>query len=153
MRVGHYLDMIQKNKLMQIVIKSIPQEQQRYPTTGDYFQDPDGTWQLRVSQMGNEDAEFLVALHEMVEMWLARKHGISEETITDFDLLFEQECDNGQHKDNGEPGDDPRSPYQYEHCVATAVERMVCAAFPMNWNEYEALFPLNQDKVKDDDVT
>lgn len=119
---------------MHIVIKTIPHEKHRYETCGDYFWDSDGTIQIRVSAMGNEDYEFLVALHELVEAHLCKKRGITDEVITRFDEGFEavRPAD-----DVSEPGDDPSAPYQNEHCFATAVERMACAALGVKWAEYE----------------
>lgn len=36
-----------------------------------------------------------------------------------------------------EPGDSPVAPYHREHCLATAVERMLCAELDLAWAQYE----------------
>ena len=87
-----------------------------------------------VSDMKNPDYEFLVAVHELIEAWLVRKRGISEERITEFDIAFEKAR---PEDDLSEPGDEPDAPYQNEHCIATGVERILCAAMGIPWKEYD----------------
>jgi hypothetical protein len=109
-----------------IEIKTIPQEQHRYETIGDYV----GHERLRfiqISDMGNAKYEFLIALHEMIEQALCLERGIAEESITKFDKEF---------KGEGEPGDDPSAPYYNEHQFATKVEEMVCKEIGLDWNAY-----------------
>jgi hypothetical protein len=118
---------------MNIIIKTIPHKHQRYETVGDYFKIGELDTIL-VSNMGNPDYEFLVAVHELVEMYLCQRRGISERSICSFDIKFEK---NRKEGNLDEPGDDPKAPYQNEHNFATAVERMVCAALGVKWKEYE----------------
>ncbi len=119
--------------MLDIHIKTIPHAQQRYETTGDYW-DEFGVVNVRVSDMGNDDYAMLVAIHELVELWLTRRRGIKEADITAFDVAFEANRPAG---DESEPGDAPDAPYQNEHNFATAVERMVCAALGVKWADYE----------------
>lgn len=120
---------------MRIVIETIPHAAQRYETVGDYWTDPDGTLHIKVSEMVNPDHEFLVALHELVEAKLCEKRGISDAAITAFDVEFEEARGDN---DLSEPGDDPMAPYQNEHCIATGVERIACAALGVRWADYES---------------
>lgn len=120
---------------MRIEIQTIPHSSQRYETVGDFLLDDDGAIQVRVSEMGNDDYAFLVAIHELVELWLCRKRNISFEAIDAFDIAFEAARPEG---DLSEPGDDPKSPYRDMHCLATGVERMLCAALGLSWAEYDA---------------
>lgn len=122
---------------MKIVIETIAHEEQRYPTCGDYFEE-NGVQRVLVSNMGNEDYEFLVAVHELVELWLTKRRGISEESISAFDKTFEKQREVGMLDElNAEAGDDPNAPYQNEHNFATGIERMVCAAIGIKWYDYE----------------
>jgi hypothetical protein len=115
---------------MELYITTLPHKKQRYPTVGDYFIN-DGLIRIRVSEMGNEDYEFLVALHEIVESWLVYRRGISEPDITAFDIIHEEV--GGE----GEPGDHPDAPYRAEHFFATTIERLMARELNVDWLEYD----------------
>ena len=124
---------------LHIYIDTIPHRQHRYPTVGDYWRpatqrtgSPERL-EVRVSDMGNEDYEFLVAIHELIEEHLTRKHGISEEAITAFDVAFEA---TRTPDDNSEPGDALEAPYRSEHQYATYIEKQLAYALGVNWFEY-----------------
>lgn len=117
-----------------INIEIIPHENQRYETPGDYWIDDDKIMQIRVSDMGDFKKESLVYIHEIVEYILVLSRGISEKEIMDFDIEFEKNREEGN---NNEPGDEVDAPYQNEHNYATSVERMMCAALGIKWNEYD----------------
>lgn len=119
---------------MQISIKTIKHADQDYETAGNFFKDALGETHVLVSEMGNENFEFLVALHELVEQKLCEVSGITDEAITAFDVEFEK---NRKPGDTSEPGDDPRAPYRAEHCFATGIERLMCAALGVKWDDYE----------------
>lgn len=137
--------------MLHIYIDTIPHSEQRYETVGDYWR-PAGNHpgfiprlEVRVSEMGNEDYEFLVAIHELVEEHLTRKHGISEDTITAFDIQYEQ--NRAEDDTNSEPGDSPDAPYHQEHLLATSVERIVASMLGVNWDTYDAVVnSLDQSK-------
>jgi hypothetical protein len=114
---------------MRIVVETLPGDHQRYPTAGDYWRDADGTIQVRVSEMGNEQYELLVALHEIIEFMLCDARGISEADITSFDM---------RHLHLDEPGEHPDAPYRKEHAFAEAVERLLAHEFGITWDEYSA---------------
>ena len=120
---------------MKIQIKTIPHKCQLYKTVGNYY-NKNGTDHVFVSDMKNEDYAFLVAVHELVEMWLCRKRGIKEEDITAFDVQFEKDREAGQHSDAEEPGFDPKAPYVKEHTFATKIEKMVAAELGVEWDKY-----------------
>lgn len=122
---------------MKIQIETIPHEQQRYPTVGDYWEDSASIEQIRVSEMPDWRYEALVAVHELVEMILTKQRAISEQAITDFDIAFEKSREEG--KVLGEPGDDPRAPYQREHFFATNLERLLAAELGVDWFAYDRL--------------
>jgi len=126
---------------MIIHIETIPHSQQKYETVGNYWIDESGVLQIRVSDMGNDDFNFLVGIHEMIEFYLTMKRGIPESTITAFDIEFEKERAIGMQDDYAEAGNDPFCPYKQEHFFATTIERLMAAELKIDWNEYdEALF-------------
>lgn len=130
--------------MQEIVIKSIPHDEHRYETAGDYWLDDEGIQQVRVSEMDNDDYEFLVALHELVELTLAKKRNIKEEDITEFDELYEE---SRKHKvpapcgcvptEDSEPGNDKHAPYFKEHQFATKIERLMAKQLKVNWEKYD----------------
>lgn len=134
--------------LMNISIKVIPHDQQRYPTVGDYWLNPDGSLEIRVSESGNWKYDALVAVHELIEVLQTESAGIKEPESMAFDQLFERECEAGQHGDE-EPGDDPRAPYREQHIFAECVERLLAQRLGVNWSEYDvALMKLWRPKTE-----
>jgi hypothetical protein len=120
---------------MKIQIETIPHEQQRYPTVGDYWEDEGGVEQVRVSNMIDWRYEILVAVHELVEWALTKHRGIDEAAISDFDVDYERLRETGVVK--GEPGDSAKSPYRREHFFATNLERLLAAELDVDWFEYD----------------
>jgi hypothetical protein len=116
-------------------IETIPHEEQRYPTVGDYWLDENGVEQIRVSTMLDWRYEVLVAVHEIVEMALTRQRGIPEEHITEFDTQFEKQKEHGVL--SGEAGDNVNAPYRKEHFFATNLERLFAAELDVDWFEYD----------------
>lgn len=118
---------------MHIEIQTIPHLSQRYPTVGDWKISRDGSISICVSEMGIEDYNLLVGLHELVEVWLCHKRGIAQSLVDDFDIWFEKNRPEG---DVSEPGDHPQSPYFREHRFATKIERQVAEELGVNWEQY-----------------
>ena len=117
---------------MKIIIETIPHDQHRYETCGDYWQDADGTRHIRVSDMGDDRLATLVALHELIEWTLCDDRGIAEPDIMAFDKAVP---DDSPYADD--PGHDPAAPYHKEHVFAECVERLVAAELGVNWQDYE----------------
>lgn len=114
-----------------IRIKTVPGIFQRYPTCGDY-QDQGDYISMTITEQGNEDHEFLIMVHELIEWYIARKRGISEEQITDYDLEWEK-------KDTAkadEPGNEEDCIYRHEHRFAENVERLLAHELGLDWNTY-----------------
>ena len=131
------------DKIKKIEIELVGHKDQRYETVGDYYLTEDGTMKIRCSRMDDVRHSFLVAVHELVEVLLVGQDGVKEEDITAFDVTFERAREPGNID---EPGDDPSAPYVRQHCFATAVERMMCAALGCSWKEYDAAVnALSQD--------
>lgn len=118
-------------------IDTKPLAQMRYRTLGDYFQ-RDGRTIIEISDMGNEDYEFLISIHEQIEEYLTRKRGIPEPGIIAFDKMFEAERAAGKWKPEDEPGNDHRAPYRTEHRFAENIERILAAELGVDWAAYES---------------
>jgi len=117
---------------MRIVIETIPHRAQRYDTAGDWQVLEDGTWRIRVCELGNWKQEFLVALHELVELAICTADGITEAEVDDFDLNWKAGLSGAT-----EPGDDLAAPYYLAHQVADLIERAVALELGVIWREYE----------------
>jgi len=122
---------------MKTIIETVPHKSQLYDTCGDWRTDPDGTVRIRVSALKNEDYEFLVGLHELVEQHLCKRRGITTQSVDEFDIEFEKQREKSLTLSNAEPGDNRFAPYQNEHCIATGIERIMAAAIGVKWSDYE----------------
>jgi hypothetical protein len=112
---------------MRIVIETKPKNLMRYVTAGDYFEVQKDNVFIDVCEQGNDDANFLISLHELIEWYLTKKRGIKEEDIMDFDLA---------HPDSLEPGDEKDSIYRREHRFAENIERLVAGELGIDFNEH-----------------
>jgi hypothetical protein len=118
-------------------MRTISHSEHRYAgTCGDWWFDKDGTLEVRVSKMGDIRYEFLVARHEIDEAFLCWQRGISEDSVTAFDVMFELEREQGEHSQEDEPGDDIRAPYRKEHRFATQSEKVMARQLKVPWKEY-----------------
>lgn len=122
---------------MNVHCKTIPYREQRYETCGDYWIDEAGDVQFRVNDMGNEDYEFLVRIHEEIEEHLTRRRGLKEPDIMAFDVAWEKEREAGKHAPDAEPGHDPRAPYNREHVLSENIERQLAHFMGIAWPTYE----------------
>lgn len=128
-----------------VVLKSIPHDNHRYATAGDYFHN--GTeWVIRTSDLGDWRFNCLLQIHELVELVLTQAGGVSEKAITAFDRGYYR-----THPDE-EPGDCPHCPYHRQHLQAEIIERALCEFLGLDWRDYEkalnALWEPNQQKPK-----
>lgn len=119
---------------MKIIIETIPHDQQRYETCGDWLIRENGDIQIFVSAFGSPMEEALVGLHEAHEALMCIERGITQEQVDKFDMEFEA---NRQPEDESEPGDDPSAPYHEPHGIATGIERIMAAALHTPWKTYE----------------
>jgi len=126
--------------MKKITIEFIEHKFQRYNTPGDYWYDENGDLQVRVSDLGDCRMNTLVAIHEVIEELTSKNEGITEQEITDFDIMFEKEREGGLWNKEAEPGNDRRSPYRRFHKFSTKIEKMVCRFLKIKWEYYEAKF-------------
>lgn len=107
---------------------------------GDYAKhplDPEGPWAILTTDTGNSDYNFMILIHELVEMYLTQRMGIREERITEFDRLFEERRKRGEVGPDDEPGDDVLAPYHREHQVACMIETALCYAMGIDPIDYD----------------
>lgn len=109
---------------MKIVIDTIPHRDQPYPTVGNWWFDGFGDLHINISKMGNDDSEFLVAIHEIIEAYLCKKSKIRQEDVDKWDL---------EHLECKEPGNLPDCPYYYPHHAAEFAERLVAIELGVDW--------------------
>jgi hypothetical protein len=124
-------------KINKISIHVIDHQSQRYETAGDWqlypgSVDEEGDYlTIRASRLKDDPNNFFalaVAYHELGEALGCIANGVTQKQVDDFDLKF---------KGKGEPGDDPKSPYQLYHGFATACERILIGAMGLSWGMYE----------------
>ncbi len=109
-------------------MRTIPNESQDYKTIGNWKTTPYGVDLILVSNMDNDDYEFIVGVHELVEQYLCKKRGISDEAVTEFDKA---------HLDHENPGDLKEAPYHKEHMAASVVETFLIHELGIDLKEYE----------------
>lgn len=107
----------------------IPPQWQDYDTVGNWQIGTEGSVLVLVSDLRDEIYQQAVALHELVEAWLCKAAGVTQEAVDAFDM--------GPGKDLEEPGFDLRSPYHRQHCWADTAERLFIAAAGESWTEYD----------------
>ena len=122
---------------MNIHIKVIDHQEQRYPTVGDWQYDKNGDLHIHVSRMSDWRYELLVARHELEEAVLCKQMGIEQKAVDEFDLEFERQRDKGLVLSTAEPGDHRFAPYRHPHNYATGSERMMAHALGVEWADYE----------------
>lgn len=119
--------------MRRVSVFTVPHEAQSYPTVGNY-QETHSHVIFTISNMGNDDYEALVLLHELVEYLLVKKRGISLADIDKFDIAFEAQRQEG---DDREPGWEKDAPYHREHVFAESLERLMAAELGVDWDKYD----------------
>lgn len=128
---------------MNIHLKTIPHNKQRYDTCGDWITKRGKLQEIRVSDMKNEDYAFAIAIHEAIEAWLCLKNGIGQVEVDNFDKSYENARVKGIAARCGcrptgvsEPGNDKHAPYGKYHRFATKIEKLIIAAMGIKWKTY-----------------
>lgn len=112
-----------------IAISFIEQNEQRYPTVGDWFFDDAGWLQIKVSKQDDPRYALAIAFHELVEAVACTQNGVTAEQVDEFDM--------GEGSDLDEPGQSIRAPYHKEHLLATAMERRFINHLGVDWDTYD----------------
>ena len=113
--------------MLNVSIKTVPHKEQRYNTVGDWFYTGAMALNIRVSEMSDWRYEICVAIHELVEAFLCKYCGITQQTIDDFDQF---------HINALEPGDLSDCPYHWQHNLASGVERIVATCLGVKWLQF-----------------
>jgi len=115
--------------MFKVSIETIPHNNQRYETCGDWqFDHIHNRLIIKVSDLGDWKMEACLAFHEMIEAIRCESDGITEHQVDVWDSNF---------KGDGEPGDDPKAPYHKEHVEATRCERVMARQLGVDWEKYE----------------
>jgi hypothetical protein len=112
-----------------------PAAQMRYNTAGDWEVHEEKKhihFSVTTAETGNWRYDALLQVHELIEAILCINNNVQEEDVSKFDM---SRTPDGP---DGDCGDDPLAPYSKEHCFATAVERMLCAAMGVEWDDYSS---------------
>lgn len=130
-----------------VTIKTIPHNDQRYPTVGDWIWDAEtGDLQVRVSSTEDWREAMAVGVHEVVEALCCIQDGVNPLRVDSFDIDYEQHRKAG---DDSEPGDDPIAPYYSQHQTATNVEHILSTALGLHWDSYnEHLAELSDEEAQ-----
>lgn len=119
---------------MNVTVKTIKHEDQRYETVGDWQNKKNGDLDITVSDLGDWKMNFLIAFHEQIEAVLCRDRCISQEDVDNFDKEYEARRPEG---DTSEPGDSPLASYNREHVFATKLEKKLARELNVDWRKYE----------------
>ena len=118
---------------MKIIIVTKPADELKNPTTGDYWRDTDGTANVAVQELGDEDYEFLIGIHSLIEGKLIEHNKINIQKIAYFNEEFKLKRGDSPRIPGDDPGDDPLSPYHREHIFATFIEMQIAKEFNISW--------------------
>lgn len=131
---------------MNITIKTIPHNKQRYETVGDWWWDRTNL-HIRISDMKNPIYEWLVAEHEINEALRCKKDGVTQKDVDKFDIEYEKRRKkllsmnlskkNRERVLSFEAGLDPKAPYRKQHQGATKIEKMSCRFHGEDWKKYD----------------
>lgn len=130
---------------MRIEIHTIPHNEQRYNTCGDWYW-RDGILYIKISRLEHSDPEYALIIHELVEALACHRAGITPEQVDKFDTDLNREDEAGELEI--EMGDHPDAPYKREHSLATGIERQLCAYFNIDWFSYENELTKLQENYK-----
>jgi len=121
---------------MNIIIKVIPHEEQRYPTAGDWWFDGEDL-HVRVSKLATRWRESCIAVHELIEALLCKRAGVLQADVDAFDKKFEVDRLLGNHEPEDEAGDNAAAPYYEQHQFASGIERLLAQQLKVDWLDYE----------------
>jgi hypothetical protein len=116
-----------KLKILRVSIDFLPPKMMRYRTVGDWFFSQPGYLRIQVADTGNWIYGMLVAIHELVEVFLCTAQGVTQKQVDRFDFAHELDDDPGEH---------PRAPYHEQHMLALSVEMMLATVLGIKWRPY-----------------
>ena len=114
---------------MNITIRTIPHDQQRYETVGDWQQTIAGL-DISMSPMSNQRYESLVALLAIVATLLCQQTGGDQAVVDKFDRAYE--ASRPEDNTTSEPSDHPCAPYRRQHVIArSSIWRGCCSTLDL----------------------
>lgn len=108
-----------------IIIGTVPLRYMRYDTEGDYFEQG-GITIIRTVPYSNPHAEFITAMHELLECYLTTIRGIQEPDVMAFDINSKLD----------DPGASTFAPYHREHMSAVKLEKFLCREIGIPYKDY-----------------
>lgn len=148
---------------MEIIVRSVAKEEQRYPTAGDW-QWQDDKLVVTVTKQEDWRYEALLAVHEIVEALLCRYKSVSEQDVDAFDLAhikitdaegkfsaddlltvrehgILQEYREGKafgksHEEMLDPGSFKTAPYRQQHRQALRIEEELAEHLEVDFEKY-----------------
>lgn len=124
------------NKFPNIVIKQLEREQLRFTTAGDWMMHEDGSFEIHLLKMDDWRYSAIVLIHELTEIFICWRLGITAQEADDFDRVWEDELKKGIQNLEKEAGFDKRCPYRKGHVWGARMERLFCFILGVNWNKY-----------------
>ena len=121
------------NVFKKITIETKPHKEILNNQVGDY-QENENEIIITVADIGNKKLSFLIAIHELVELFMINDSDITIKQVEDWDAMYEYQRKDG---DFSEAGDHPKCPYRRFHFAATNVERIVADLLNVSWSDYE----------------
>lgn len=113
---------------MKTTIIAIDPSENRYGTVGDWMFAENGDILVTTTKCGNPDSEFLVAIHELIEAYLCKRDGITEEEVNAWDV---------NNPELDEPGDSKNAPYHRQHAVAMRTEKFLADLMLVDWEKHQ----------------
>ena len=125
-------------KPIQFAAFTLPWKQLRsHPDIGDYQVNADNSPAvIAAADTGDDISNCAVLIHEIVESLYNWVHGVKEQDVTRFDQMWFKEQEEGKHREDDEPGYDPRAPYRDGHLVAERVEREFLIQCGLTWEQH-----------------
>jgi hypothetical protein len=105
------------------------------PLSGDIETSKDGVINVEIQELNDEDYEFLLAIHCLVENKLIEKRKINKSDIDEFEKSYYSNMKISGLQDD--PGDDPSSPYHNEHLFATFIEMQIAKEMNISWKSFK----------------
>jgi len=111
-----------------ILMKIKNPESMFYETVGDWRYDENSrNILITVADLENDDQNFLILVHELLEWYLCKKVGVTEKEVDVYDKA---------HLEDDDPGLNQDAPYHKQHMTAFGIEVILAGLLEVNWNEY-----------------
>ena len=117
-------------------IRAIPIEDNRFTTLGDWYENPNGSFEITVTIMDDWRHMFCVLIHEMIEWAVCQRDQVRTADCDAFDAEWERGIEAGIHPIEVEAGFDRACPYRRGHVWGCRMEHLFCFILGCNWKSY-----------------